>query len=628
MANSGSFNTNSASGMYFQFNWNISSTDTSRNYDVISWSVTGQGGSPGNFIVAGPVYLSVEGNNYQNGGRINLYPGTVVLSGTTTIYHNNDGNKRFSANINGAIYQITPNVKGDGSWDLPQIPRAATITSAPNFNDEENPTITYSNQAGNSVSKLEACISFDGTKDDIAYREIPKTGNSYTFNLTDEERTILRKEASNSKKINLRFYVRTTIGGNQYHSFIEKTMTIVNANPIFENFTYEDINPITLELTKGVGFIANYSNIKITIPTEYKAIAKKEAKIILYRMQIGNSQVEANYSDNENITMQINNIASNFISVYAIDSRGNSTLKQISIDNYINYINLSENNFSIAAERDSGGTSNQTILYIQGQFWNGNFYNGTEPIKNEITSIKYQFRKTNEAKWNEGATELILNINDNNYNFEGLIKGDLEANGFSLEYNFEIKVIIKDKLSTAESTYILQSATPGMAIHRMGISFGKPYNKEEGGALQIKGRNLIKLLNPTILYEDLTPTNGTPGNVNLSDNLENYDYLEIYYARRQSSLEEGDDSGATKCSIKIDNPNGKYIAFGLISSTGETNIGLQISADKVYLIDNKIERIDSCMAGFSKDGIAQYETYNSIGHSHIYKVIGYKKVEV
>jgi hypothetical protein len=59
-----------------------------------------------------------------------------------------------------------------GSFDitLPTIPRQATITSAPDFTDLDNPTIYFSNPAGNAVDSLKACINFDGTINVAAYR--------------------------------------------------------------------------------------------------------------------------------------------------------------------------------------------------------------------------------------------------------------------------------------------------------------------------------------------------------------------------------------------------------------------------------------------------------------------------
>ena len=98
---------------------------------------------------------------------------------------------------------------------------------------QANPTITYSNPAGNSASSLQACISLTGANADVGYRDISKTGTSYTFNLTTAERNVLRNACTTSNSRKVTFFVRTVIGGNTFYSTIERTLTIVNANPSF-----------------------------------------------------------------------------------------------------------------------------------------------------------------------------------------------------------------------------------------------------------------------------------------------------------------------------------------------------------------------------------------------------------
>ena len=55
-------------------------------------------------------------------------------------------------------------------------------------------------------------------------------------------------------------------------------MSITNANPTFYNFIFEDINSTTVSLTgNNQNVIIGYSNVRATIPLEYKAIANKQA---------------------------------------------------------------------------------------------------------------------------------------------------------------------------------------------------------------------------------------------------------------------------------------------------------------------------------------------------------------
>ena len=110
--------------------------------------------------------------------------------------------------------------------------KAAKLTMVQSFDDTWNPSIAYSNPSGNSVDALEACISLTGALDDIKYRAINKTKTTYKFELTEDERNVLRKATQDSNSRTVRFYVRTTIKGVRYFSWISTTFNIVNANPV------------------------------------------------------------------------------------------------------------------------------------------------------------------------------------------------------------------------------------------------------------------------------------------------------------------------------------------------------------------------------------------------------------
>ena len=250
MASSGSFNTSAYSVRYLVFSWSIASQDIANNRTTINWSLKGAGGSTTSWYKAGNFKVVINGSTvYETGqdDRITLYGDTVVATGQATIGHNSDGTKSFSASAEAGIYTYARNVSGSGSWSLTSIPRQANLTSAPDFNDEQNPSIGYSNPAGNSVSNLDACISLTGSRDDIAYRGISKTGSSYTFNLTEAERNVLRNACTTSNSRSVIFYVRTIIGGNTFYSTITNTLSIINGNPTFSssNVSYKDNNSTT-----------------------------------------------------------------------------------------------------------------------------------------------------------------------------------------------------------------------------------------------------------------------------------------------------------------------------------------------------------------------------------------------
>lgn len=281
----------------------------------------------------------------------------VLASGSWTQGHNSDGSWSSTLTFNGHVYGVAYTRYVDVS--LPTIPRQANILTAQDFNDEENPTITYENKAGNSVSSLQACISLTGSADDIKYRDIPKTGTlSYTFELTEEERKILR-QATTTNNRKLFFYIRTDIGGKSYYSPLEKTFTIINADPEFNDFEFKDTNPKTVALTgNDQSVILGYSNIEVTIPVTNKAIAKKEATMVNYRF----NNKDGAYSETEPVVIDGGIATAGEFTVYAIDSRQNSKNKIKLAKEAISYTPITKTK-DLVAKRENGVSESVQISF-------------------------------------------------------------------------------------------------------------------------------------------------------------------------------------------------------------------------------------------------------------------------
>ncbi len=242
-----------------------------KNYDWSGW---------GSYI---SYTVTINETNYT--GTIPKYDGTSTVtlkSGTQTISHEDDGTKSISISFSvsdGAGKSYTPgNASASGSVVLTSIPRQATIASAPDFNDENNPKITYSNAAGNSVSSLQACISLTGSNADIAYRDISKTGSEYTFNLTETERNVLRNNCTTSNSRTVVFIIKTVIGNNTYYSTLTRTLSIVNATPTAGSLSYEDRNSTISAITQNNQHIVrNQSSLRVNYGS---ATEKKGASIL------------------------------------------------------------------------------------------------------------------------------------------------------------------------------------------------------------------------------------------------------------------------------------------------------------------------------------------------------------
>ena len=200
----------------------------------------------------GTCYCTINGTKYSatitNNQKITYNSHTVLFSKTLNISHNADGTKKLttSAYINHDRFKSSSQ---GFNVNLTNIPRQANILTAPDFTNEQNPTITYNNPAGETVETLQACISLDGSADTIAYRDLNKLETSYTFELTSSDVNTLLNATPNSNTLAVYFIIKTVIGGNTYYSQVEKTFNVVNANPVITGASYQDTNSDTTAIT-------------------------------------------------------------------------------------------------------------------------------------------------------------------------------------------------------------------------------------------------------------------------------------------------------------------------------------------------------------------------------------------
>jgi len=286
---------------------------------------------------------------------------------------------------------------------------------------------------------------------------------------------------SNSQVFNVGI---ATMNGNTEAQYVDfyGNLIITNSNPTFNNFTYEDMDATCRVLTGGnQGIIKGYSDVKINISTANKAIGKDYATITKYRAVIGEKQTEIAYSGSSNVSGQIDNVLSNFFTVYAIDSRGNSTAKQISPSAFYNYSNIKITKAEIVRTNVVG---KETELFFEGEYWNQSF----GAITNGIVEVYYQYKTTSSNQWIRGTTTLTLTFNGNKFSFRGLIKGDEGAQGFSVTNNFNIKIFVKDRLSQSTFDLILGSGTPQLAFAKGGVAINGMYDETLNDGLQINGK--------------------------------------------------------------------------------------------------------------------------------------------
>lgn len=471
--------------VYVDLNVWEASYDIGSNTSNVSYSVVIRKGSKSwNTSWAGwgqKIYVSysIHGHNYTTyiptynyNGQVP--PGSTIASGTiNSVGHNADGSLSIgfgisltdNANGNNSGKYYTP---GNASWkesslSLTTIPRQANMTSAPDFNDEQNPTIGYSNPAGNSVSSLQACISLTGSAVDIGYRDISKTGSSYTFNLTEAERNVLRNACTTSNSRTVVFFVRTIIGSNTFYSTITKTLSITNASPTFSasNVSYKDNNSTTVGITgNNQKLVQNLSSLLVTITS---ATAKKGASITKYESTING--VTKTITSAGNIDYGVINSGSNLtLTVKVTDSRGNTNSCTKTVT-FLPWVLPS----GIITLKRKNNYENETYLKVQASY-------SSIDSKNTIT-IQYQFKKTTESSYST-----LANLSNNTQ--ITLQKDKASA--------WDFRIVIKDKFGTTTYNTILAKGQFIFFVDTKKLSVGVncfPKNKE---SLEINGSPVLE----------------------------------------------------------------------------------------------------------------------------------------
>lgn len=382
MASNFTLNSQSYQGRYMRLDC-VQQQDAATNTSVINWTLTVAGGSA-NYYTTGPTTATIGGQVVYDVPKVyyNEYAfpaGKGSVSGSITVPHQQDGSLTVECGITTAIYTGVLETRS-GSWTLDTIPRIASLTDAPDFSDEDDPVISYSNPLGEAAEVLQACISLTSIKADVPYRSIPKTGSSYTFCLTDSERAALRNATVNGSSRNVYFMLKMTAGGKTTRASLKRTLTIVNAQPAV-TATVTDSNPVTAALTGDpAGTLVRYCSDAVV---EAVCVPQKGAQMQQYQLSY-NGKV---YRENP-ITLQ--GVESGLFILTATDSRGNTTTLPVQ-RSVIPYVKL-----TCDLDNPKIDVSGNVTVRVSGNWFGGAFSTGRE------NSLLAQVRwKESGADWTE-----------------------------------------------------------------------------------------------------------------------------------------------------------------------------------------------------------------------------------
>lgn len=471
MATSGNATSNAAGSYYpspnnLYFEWWQTGRSVADNWTDIQFNLKAGGGANGYWTNYSNIQLNVDGRSFS-AGKTQAYNGQVLISGSKRLYHDNAGNRSFSASASAGIYTSTTNAWLSGNWTLDSIARHAALTKCSgNINDEGTPWVEFSNPSGAAVNVwLEIIESNGAISEHIAERKGVKS--RYTWSLSAAERDTLRSKLSTTTSKTLRYVVYDNVGGSENWSTKDYKLTIVNANPTFSSFTYKDTNATSVELTgSDQTLVQGVSNLQVTIPAANKAVAKKKATMKNYTATISGLSKTANYSSSANVT--ITGFGTNFtggnqtLSVKATDSRGLSTTASKTVQ-VLPYSNPEVN----ATATRLNNFESTTTLHVEGNY-SSLLVSNVE--KNTVQAVQYRYKKQSTTTWSSWIAMQNITNKSGKYN--------VDDDTLNLDNNsaWDIQVQVIDKLRTVT---VSLAVSVGIPIFRIGSSDNFVYNNDQ-----------------------------------------------------------------------------------------------------------------------------------------------------
>lgn len=191
-------------------------------------------------------------------------------------------------------------------------------------------SLSFSNYGNNK-----SFLRFYAQKTDGNWQQIATVSNiqasSYSWNLSSYSST-LYSLCPNSNSLKIKVICGVSLNGKEYTNTVSGTAKVTNSNPAFSNFTFQNTDSKTVSIVGNTqNMISLFGNLRITITSANKAVAKNSATMKYYNIVVssGNTVVskKSNYSLSD-INVDIGSLQSAgtyTIRIDAVDSRGNAS---------------------------------------------------------------------------------------------------------------------------------------------------------------------------------------------------------------------------------------------------------------------------------------------------------------
>ena len=477
----GSINGTQSSNHTFGIEWEIISQsipDNTSNVRARSFIKRNSGtgsysgiAEPGSVTINGQVFNFTSTYDTRNSTAKQYLTGWRTVN---NILHNPDGTKSITIsatyNANNSPYMTT--MSASASVALTPINRVSVLGSIAPFAIEDIVTLPITKYISSYTDDL--TISFGSTV--IASYTNVNNGDTIQFN--PSQLSQLYSLTQNTQSVNgiatfnLTFQISTynedsTLVGSNNFTVLG---LIVDANPVLNSFTYQDINSLTLALT-GNNQQAIQGQSQIQVSGNYTL--QKGATFQSYQITLNNQIVDSD-------TIIPNNTSANML-VQVRDSRGNlSDPLSVAITIY---------EYSIPSISDlelykPDPTSNQIYLKVSGSYSN--------ILTNNLVPISYVYRQINDTSWSNAYN---INLPQNN----GVISIDNLLLSLDNTLNWEFQITIGDMLFTLPvfDAFVFKSS-PDFEIINGGVNVngdigyllnGEPFSNGGGSDIYDYGSN-------------------------------------------------------------------------------------------------------------------------------------------
>lgn len=229
------------------------------------------------------------------------------------------------------------------------------------------------------------------------YKMAPGADTSYNFILSDLDREALYARYDTVNTSSVQFGVRIKNYNEDpilvtYPMFLE----IVIDPPTLGIEAIDTDSAATAATGNNKTLVRYQSDAKLTITPQ----PKKGASIVSYYVSLGNQKVS------NQTTATFNNVQTNTFTLYAKDSRGNTSLSYLTLP-MVDYFPLTSN---LAAEPPT--TDDKIKISLSGKYWSGNF----GAINNSIV-FDYKYTTNvdgNSRDWTRASSPTV-NISQGNY---------------------------------------------------------------------------------------------------------------------------------------------------------------------------------------------------------------------